>query len=96
MMTNKEVFAKRKEGAIDEAYQMALQLMRAPDIDEWDFKALAWCLIDLIKRDANAGQIQNLAHYRQQLEIIKVNPNDDILQKGVGYEIGRASCRERV
>ncbi|MDY0222677.1 MAG: hypothetical protein RBR67_16220 [Desulfobacterium sp.] len=87
MMTNKEVFAKRKEGAIDEAYQMALQLMRAPDIDEWDFKALAWCLIDLIKRDANAGQIQNLAHYRQQLEIIKVNPNDDILQKGVGYAL---------
>lgn len=86
MITNKDVFAKRKEN-IDEAYQMALQLMRAQDIDDWDFKALAWCLIDLIKRDANAGQQQNLAHYRQQLESIKVNPNDDVLQKGVHYAL---------
>ncbi len=27
MITSKEVFAKRKEGAIDEAYRMALELM---------------------------------------------------------------------
>lgn len=86
MITNKDVFAKRKEN-IDEAYQMALQLMGAPDIDGWDFKAFAWCLIDLIKRDANAGQQQNLAHYRQQLETIKVDPNDDVLQKGVRYAL---------
>ncbi|MBV5330256.1 MAG: hypothetical protein JZU65_21940 [Chlorobium sp.] len=64
---------------------MALQLMNAPDIDEWDFKAFAWCLIDLIKRDTNTGQQQNLAHYRQQLETIKVDPNDEVLQKGVRY-----------
>ena len=86
MITNKDVFAKRKEN-IDEAYQMALQLMATPDIGEWDFKAFAWCLIDLIKRDANAGQLQNIAHYRQQLESIKINPDDDVLQKGVCYAL---------
>ena len=90
MITNKDVFAKRKEN-IDEAYQMALQLMSAPDIDDWDFKAFAWCLIDLIKRDANTGQQQNLAHYRQQLEGIKVDPNDDVLQKGVRYVLSLCS-----
>lgn len=83
MITSKEVFAKRKEGAIDEAYQMALQLMSAPKIDDWDFKAFGWCLIDLIKRDARSGDLQNLAHYRQQLEDIKVDPGDEVLQKGV-------------
>ena len=51
MITSKEVFAKRKEGAIDEAYKMALELMAAPQVDGWDQKAFGWCLIDLIKRE---------------------------------------------
>ena len=51
MITSREVFAKRKEGAIDEAYQIALQLMVKPGVDEWDRKALGWCLVDLIKRN---------------------------------------------
>ncbi len=89
MITNKEVFAKLKEGkagkegAFDEAYQMALQLMSAPHVDEWDFKVFGWCLIYLIKRDTKTGNQHNLAHYRQQLETIKVDPKDDILLKGV-------------
>ena len=87
MITSKDVFAKRREGALDEAYQMALQLMNSTHIDEWDFKAFSWCLIDLIKRESKAGQQQNLAHYRQQLEAIKVDPKDDVLHKGVKYAL---------
>ena len=87
MTSSKEVFAKRKEGAIDEAYQMALLLMSAPHVDDWDFKAFGWCLIDLIKRDSKEGNQQNLAHYRQQLESIKVDPGDDVLQKGIRHAL---------
>lgn len=83
MITSKEVFAKRKEGAIDEAYQLALQLMGAPDVGEWDRKAMGWCLVDLIKRDAEAGNRQNLEHYRRQLEQLEVAQDDDMLQKGI-------------
>jgi len=95
MITNKDVFAKRKEN-IDEAYQMALLLMSASNIDEWDFKAFAWCLIDLIKRDAKTGQHQNLTHYRQQLEIIKIDPNDDILHKGIRYALSLCNPHGRI
>lgn len=83
MITSKEVFAKRKEGAIDEAYQMALQLMAAAEVDEWDRKAMGWCLVDLIKRDAQAGSPQNLSHYRKQLEGLQIAADDDVLQKGI-------------
>ena len=83
MITTKDVFAKRREGAIDEAYQMALQLMGAQDVGEWDRKAMGWCLVDLIKRDAEAGNRQHLEHYRCQLEDLKVDPDDDVLQKGI-------------
>ncbi|WP_348683019.1 tetratricopeptide repeat protein [Acidovorax soli] len=83
MTTSKDVFAKRKEGAIDEAYQLALQLMASPEVDEWDRKALGWCLVDLIKRDAQAGHPENLEHYRRQLEGLQVAADDEVLQKGI-------------
>lgn len=87
MITSKEVFAKRKEGAIDEAYQMALELMAAPQVDDWDRKAFGWCLIDLIKRDVKNGNTENLPHYRRQLESIKFDPSDDVLSKGVRHAL---------
>lgn len=82
MITSKDVFAKRKE-SIDEAYQMALELMRSPTAGEWDIKAFCWCVIDIIKRDAANGNYQNLSHYRSQLESVAVDPSDDILAKGI-------------
>lgn len=81
MTTSKDVFAKRKAGQLDEAYQMALLRMGAADKDDWDDKAFGWCLIDLIKRDAKAGFQDHLRHYRQQLEAINVPETDDILTK---------------
>ncbi len=82
MMTSKEVFAKRREGAIDEAYRMALELMGSPNADAWDRKAFCWCLIDIIKRDAGSGETSNLSHYRMQLESIEADASDDVLAKG--------------
>lgn len=83
MITSKEVFAKRKEGAIDEAFRMALELIGSPEADDWDRKAFCWCLIDVIKRDANNGNLENLPHYRRQLESIEPEPSDDVLAKGI-------------
>jgi tetratricopeptide (TPR) repeat protein len=81
MITSKEVFAKRKEGALDEAYQMAVQLMENPQPDDWDVKAFGWCLIDLIKRDVKTEAKNNLPYYRQQLESITVDTSDKILSE---------------
>lgn len=83
MITTKEVFAKRKEGAVDEAYRMALELMGSSNPDDWDRKAFCWCLIDIIKRDAGTGDTENLAHYRQQLESVEAAPADEVLAKGI-------------
>ena len=79
MITSKEVFAKRKEGLPEEAYQMAIELMKKPVPDEWDIKAYAWCVIDLIKRDVTAGNRDYLEYFKQQLELLKINASDKIL-----------------
>ena len=73
MVTSKEVFSKRKEGALDEAYQMATELVSRPGADDWDYKALAWCCIDLIKRDSNAGNPRAIEEYLAHLEKVVSN-----------------------
>lgn len=87
MITSKDVFAKRKSGQLDEAYQMAIELVKENASDEWNFKALAWCLIDLLKRDSQSDQQQNLAYYSQQLQSIKVDPRDEILTSQVQFAL---------
>lgn len=87
MITSKDVFAKRKSGQLDEAYQMAVELVKENASDEWNFKALAWCLIDLLKRDSQSDQQQNLAYYSQQLQSIDVAANDEILTTQVQYAL---------
>lgn len=95
MTTSKEVFAKRKEGAIDEAYRMALELMGSPNADEWDKKAFCWCLIDIIKRDAGSGNNENLDHYRQQLESVETASSDEVLAKGIRNAISQCNPNSR-
>lgn len=91
MTSSKEVFALRKEGRLDEAYQMALQRMNAPDKDAWDDKAFGWCLIDLIKRDVKAAKRDNLAHYQQQLAAIDVPAEDNVLTEQRAFVISLCS-----
>ena len=81
MITSKDVFAKRKTGDIDEAYSMAKQLIKISEHDDWNIKAYAWCVIDLIKRDANSGLLQKLPKYHQELDNLEISIDDDILTK---------------
>ena len=75
--SSKDVFALRKAGKLDEAYRMALKLNADTNPDEWDRRALAWCLVSLIKRDFDAGNTQRLEQYRHQLEKMTFDANED-------------------
>lgn len=86
MSTSKEVFNLRKSGQLNEAYKMAIELMNSPERDEWDVKAFAWCLIDLVKRDSKNKQTQNLQYFKQQLESIDVS-DDEILTNQKNYAL---------
>lgn len=84
MTTSRAVFAARKEGRLDDAYLMALELMSAEIMDEWDIKAFAWCLIDLIKRDINSRNQQDTGHYLQQLNGLSIT-GDEVLQNQISF-----------
>lgn len=81
MSSSKEIFALRKVGAIDEAYELVKALMATGTDDTWDIKACAWCLIDLVKRESKIEGSSRLAEFQQQLFSLKLDPNDELLQK---------------
>ena len=58
--SSKEVFSERKQGNIQKAYKMAQQLVQHNPKDSWNHKALAWCLIDLIKQNAEKFGCRNI------------------------------------
>ena len=60
--TTKEVFALRKAGELERAYAMAQHLIGENPNDEWNQRAAAWCLIDLIKKSTQQKTPQQTSH----------------------------------
>lgn len=86
MITSRDLFNKRKQN-IDEAYTLALQFMQQEQqFNEWDLRAIAWCLIDIIKRDAKNGHREHLPLYAEQLQSFPL-PNDEILRNQAYYAL---------
>lgn len=82
-----DIFSLRRDGKLDEAYQLALQHMAAPEVDEWTEKAMAWCLIDLIKKDVKESRSDRLAHFSAQLGALTIAASDEVLTKQRTYTL---------
>lgn len=96
MSSSKEVFALRKEGSLDEAYAMALEIIEADPNDEWNIKAIAWCLYDLTKRSVSQNDYTTAKNYVEYLEALQINEFDEILVKSVEHAKVLASPEKRI
>ncbi|MBI3719069.1 MAG: hypothetical protein HY252_10810 [Sphingobacteriales bacterium] len=96
MSSSKEVFALRKEGSLDEAYAMALEIIEADPNDEWNIKAIAWCLYDLTKRSVSQNDYTTAKTYVEHLEALQINEFDEILVKSVEHAKVLASPEKRI
>lgn len=90
-ITSKDVFNERKIN-LDNAYQMAVSLVQKESHNTWNKKALAWCLIDLVKRESKVTQSERLDNYIEQLEwlyeqMFECNEVDEILDKQFKYTL---------
>lgn len=81
MSSSQDVFRLRKAKQIDEAYALAVEGIAGKNADEWDIRALSWCLIDLIKRAAVQGDKPKLADYATELKALPVPDGDELLEK---------------
>lgn len=79
-ISSKSVFNLRREGNIDAAYAVACQLMKQPNVGEWDIKAYGYVLMSLIQRCVEQNDESNLSHYIEELGKLVVH-GDDVFVK---------------
>ena len=96
MITSKTVFAKRKEGCILDAYNMAVELVNNTPYDEWNFKAYAYCLIDMIKQAVNEEDFRRATEYSETLSSIIIDEKDDILCKSVQRALDLSDPQKKI
>lgn len=85
MASSKEVFALRKDHRLQEAYEMGCEVVRENPHDEWNKKALAWCLIDMIKKSITEKNIPLSLKYMTDLNDMNLDLSDDVLKKNIDY-----------
>lgn len=81
MSDTKEIFRLRKDGDVDRAYTLAKEAMAGPGADDWNVKALSWCLVDLLKRAAHQNDSAGLSAFAGELKALPLADGDDILEK---------------
>lgn len=87
LVTSKDVFEARCEGNLDRAYTMAKTLMEQPDPSQWDIRACAWCLIDLIKRANAMNEEADVELYQGELQKLAIDEADEVLFKQTLYAL---------
>lgn len=91
---SQDVFAKRKLGETDEAYEMALQLDLEGVDNEWNVKALAWCLVDLVKREVGIPNSPTLNKYIYELKNLQIADDDRVLVENISKTLQLASMAQ--
>lgn len=79
MPTSQEVFTLRRNGSLDEAYSMALEIIEEDPHNEWNIKALIWCLYDLTKRAVSANDYSLARTYIDRIDSLSIENLDEIL-----------------
>ena len=76
-LSSKRVFELRREKKIEEAYKLATALLKIDHEDEWNKRAMAWVLIDLIKREINKNPQIIIPHFKQ---LISLSIQDELIE----------------
>lgn len=74
------IYALRKEGRLEEAYQLALRLYQQDSADDDINKAFSWVLIDLCKKFISEQKLSDSQTYFNQLSIIQFEYEDEFVE----------------
>ena len=90
-ITSQDVFAVRRSGEIDRAYTMAKTLIANPMHDDWDIRALAYCLCDLATRANTMGNQADFERYAAELKALNIDKSDNSLIKKIQTVLNSSS-----
>ena len=72
-----EIYDLRRDGRLDEARQKAEELLHQDNTDQDIWKAYAWTLIDICKREQQQGNIEGARQISEYLSRLKFNTKYD-------------------
>lgn len=78
-MTTQEVNALRKEGKLDEALAMGMELYKNTPEDLWAKRALSWVYYDLLKKAAEKNDFPEFISKLEALEALEVPAEEKML-----------------
>ena len=76
-----EIYDLRREGRLDEAKQTAEELLRQDNTDQDIWKAYAWTLIDICKREQQKGNIEEARQISEYLSRLRFDTTYDEFAK---------------
>lgn len=85
LMNSSDVTRLRKNGQLDEAHQLALQLMAEHPDDIWNRRAYAWVLYALMKRDLEAGLTDAAKAHFSDFEALQMPADETMLHDNFGH-----------
>ena len=74
------IYALRKQGKLEEAYQLSLRLYQQDSADDDINKAFSWVLIDLCKKLISEQNLSNAQTYFNQLSSIQFEYEDEFVE----------------
>lgn len=83
--TTKKVFELRKNKQLGDAYKIAQYLLKENSNDSWNIKALAYCLVDLIKEASSRNDGSALKNFIIELNGLDIDQYDEILVRSVNH-----------
>ena len=72
-----EIYDLRRKGRLEEARQKAEELLRQDNTDQDVWKAYAWTLIDICKREQQQGNIEGARQISDYLSRLRFNTTYD-------------------
>ncbi len=91
-MSFKEVNALRKEGKLDEAYELAqADIQNADEGDIWSKRGMSWVLIAFLKQNASYNQRNNFLRYLRKFSDLEVSSDESMVYENLKYWIVKFS-----
>jgi hypothetical protein len=88
-MSSQEVTQLRKAGRLEEAEQLALQLLQTEPENIWNKRAMAWVLYDLVKMHQENGDVAKIIETYQRIAALELPADESMFFDQCAWQVGK-------
>lgn len=84
-MSSQKVTQLRKEGKIQEAFELAQELMKTNPDDIWNKRAIAWVYYEILKQNIEKEKNQKIIELLKQINQLQLPADEEIFYKSIAW-----------